>query len=117
MMKHFVEFLYPGFPILNASSKEVAEREIKQLPEGAIGYRFFDGSPDKKENLSGWTYKGKRVTWQQVKQALKDNPGCGAGKDYHREKVEELLLKMQGRDVVLTEGEQMIRLYEGDTVI
>lgn len=115
--RHFVEYLYPGAPMLNvSSSEEIVEREVTGLPEGAIGYRFFDGAPDNRENVSGWYYKGEKVTQQEVKKSLESAQGFGSGQEYHRERCEEMLLKMDGHDVVII-GKQMFRLYEGDTVL
>ncbi|MCI8832802.1 MAG: hypothetical protein HFJ19_01140 [Clostridia bacterium] len=111
--RHFVEYLYPGFPMINVSSpKEIVEREVTELPEGAIGYRFFDGKPDNRENVSGRYYRGKKVEWQQMTEKLEatDDP-------YETGLIKELLLKMDGHDVVITKDDQMFRLYEGDTVI
>ncbi len=116
-VRHFVEYLYPGFPILNVSSpEEIVEREVTELPEGAIGYRFFDGTPDKKENLSGWHYKGTKVEWHQMNERLQNIEEWATDVNYETHLMEEALRKMDGHDVVLI-GEQMIRLYEGDTVL
>lgn len=111
--RHFVEYFYPGFPMLNVSSPhEIVERKVTELPEGAIGYRFFDGTPDDRYNVSGRYYKGQKVEWQQMNEKLEatDDP-------YETGLIEKLLLKMDGQDIVVTEDDQMFWLCEGDTVI
>ncbi len=115
--RHFVQYLYPGAPMLNVSSpKEIVEREVTGLPEGAIGYRFFDGAPDNRENVSGWYYKGKKVEWSWMNERLQTINEWATDVNYETYLMEEALRKMDGHDVVLI-GEQMIRLYEGDTVL
>lgn len=78
MLKHYVEFLFPGFFLNEHEVKEVAERnpELIVVPEEAFAYRFFDqeetiGDGEKlveeRKNVSPLTYFGKVYTLEEVK--------------------------------------------------
>ncbi len=116
--KHFVEYLYlyPGSPIFNTFLEEVEEREVKQLPDGAVGYRFFDGAPDNRENVSGWYYKGKKVEWKWMKERLETIGEWAVDVNYERELLEKAIRKMDGHDVVLI-GRKPVILQAGDIVL
>ena len=42
MLKHYVEFLYPGLFVSEASVEEIAERDVKkvELPDNCFGFCF-----------------------------------------------------------------------------
>jgi hypothetical protein len=44
MLKHYVEFLYPGVQLIETSTMEVKNRgpSIIKAPKDCCGYRFFD---------------------------------------------------------------------------
>ena len=84
MLKHFVEFLYPGIIVCETSTKEIAERkpELITVPEGAFAYRFYDqvhtivdGELLKGEakNFSGYTYFGKAYSLEEVKRLFPES--------------------------------------------
>lgn len=78
MLKHFVEFSYPGIFFSEYSHEEIAERkpELVTVPKEAFAYRFFDqvqtvvdGEPltGERKNYSRYTYFGKVYTLEEVK--------------------------------------------------
>lgn len=78
MLKHYVEYLYPGILVSETSVKEVAERDVKavDLSDGCFGFRFFDRTvtvidgetlTGDRKNVSGWYYQGEKMTLEQVK--------------------------------------------------
>lgn len=82
MLKHFVEFLYPGAQG-SSQFKEVEERDAKTItvPVEASGYRFYDQEYDiekqeligEKKNYSGCTYYGKVYTFEELKKEHEKN--------------------------------------------
>lgn len=77
MLKHFVEFLYPGIIVCETSCEEIAERkpDLVTVPEHAFAYRFFDQEQavvndelltGSRKNYSGTTYFGKVYTLEEV---------------------------------------------------
>lgn len=81
MLKHYVEFFYPGSFMSESSAKEVSDRNatVTEIPQGAYGYRHFsreevtqDGELllGKAKDHSPMTYFGEVLTLEQV-QALK----------------------------------------------
>ena len=76
--KHYVEYLHAAIPFFKTSVEEVSERVVENVVLGGdkLGFRFFDktvayteeeplyGAP---RNLSGWYYKGERLSLQDVK--------------------------------------------------
>ena len=86
MLKHYVEYLYPGilFSISkafkpNSSFSEISERDVSKvsISENCIGFRFFDRTETvldgeilicHRKNISGWYYKGEKMTIEQVKE-------------------------------------------------
>lgn len=78
MLKHYVEYLYPGILFSETSVKEVAERDVKavDISDGCFGFRFFDRTvtvidgetlTGDRKNVSGWYYQGEKMTLEQVK--------------------------------------------------
>lgn len=78
MLKHYVEFSFPGAFFSEYSVKEVAERnpELITVPEGAFAYRFFDRIETvvdgetltgERKNFSPFTYFGTAYTLEEVK--------------------------------------------------
>lgn len=79
MLKHFVEFLYPGlWDQCEYSHEEIAERkpELVTVPNEAFAYRFYDQVQavvdgellkGERKNYSGYTYFGKVYTLEEVK--------------------------------------------------
>lgn len=78
MLKHYVEFLTPGLIVSNSSVEEIAERDPNkvELSDGCFGFRFFDRTEvvvdgetltGSRKNVSGWYYKGEKMTLDQVK--------------------------------------------------
>lgn len=79
MLKHYVEFSYPGVFLDEYSHEEISERkpELVNVPKGAFAYRFYDqeqvtiegellkGEP---KNYSAYTYFGKSYTLEEIKQ-------------------------------------------------
>lgn len=79
MLKHYVEFLYPGILFSESSIREIKTRNYKKLiriPKECYGFRFFDREEIKnsrevlkgnERNWSGTYYFGKLYTINQVK--------------------------------------------------
>ena len=82
MIKHYVEFIYPGIIVSESSSKLIKNRgSIVELPNSSFGYRFFDREEIKKngevlmgkrKNISHWHYEGKRYSLADIER-LKPN--------------------------------------------
>ena len=84
MVKHYVEYLYPGNIINQTSVSEIPRRIVKniKLSDDCIGFRFFDKTETvvdgetltgKKKNVSGWYYRGEEMTLQQAKESCRKN--------------------------------------------
>lgn len=78
MLKHYVEYFYPGILFSETSVDEIKERNPNKinLPENCYGFRFFDRIEIKKDdeilkgekkNISGIYYDGKVFTLEEVK--------------------------------------------------
>ena len=86
MLKHYIEFLYPGILFTETSAREVQIRDPStiQAPKECYGYRFFDrqeitlenekhkpetlnGEP---KNYSGTYYFGKTMTLEEIKREI-----------------------------------------------
>lgn len=78
MLKHYVEFSYPGAFFSEHSIKEIAERkpELVNAPEDAFAYRFYDREEvevdgellcGERKNFSAFTYFGKVYSLEEVK--------------------------------------------------
>jgi hypothetical protein len=118
MIKHYVEFLYPGILVSETSSREVKKREQpRQIPRNCFGYRFFDrreavvdgeklvGKPHK---FSGNFYFGEAMTLADVK------------KLQPRDNYKILIGNMESngyKRVVKTEFGQFMPIEKGDKVL
>lgn len=59
MIKHYVEFYYPGIIVADTSVCSIESRDQKiDMPKGAYGYRFFDR--EEIETSEGETLRGDR---------------------------------------------------------
>ncbi len=79
MLKHYVEFLYPGIFFVDTSIREVKTRNYKNLqriPKGCFGFRYFDKEEIKKsgeilegrkKNISGTYYFGEVYPINRIK--------------------------------------------------
>lgn len=78
MLKHYVEYLYPGIFVSETSVSEISERDVSkvEISDNCFGFRFFDrtvtvvdGEPlfGDRKNVSGWHYQGEKMTIEQVK--------------------------------------------------
>jgi len=50
MLKHYVEFLYPGILFAETECREVKSRDhrrLRKIPENCYGFRFFDRTETK----------------------------------------------------------------------
>lgn len=120
MLKHFVEYLYPGIIVSETSVEEVAERDVKkvEVSDSCFGFRFFDRTVSvvdgetltgDRKNVSGWFYQGERMTLNEVKERF------GNDRNYSI-----LISNMEnnGYDaVVKTRFGQFMPLNKEDTVI
>ena len=78
MLKHYVEYLYPGILFSETSVSEISERDVSKvsISDNCFGFRFFDRTvtvvdgeilTGNTKNISGWYYKGEKMTLEQVK--------------------------------------------------
>lgn len=79
MLKHYVEFLYPGILFSETSVREVKTRQykkLKKIPKECFGFRYFDKEEIKKcgdilrskeKNWSGLYCFGEVYTLDRVK--------------------------------------------------
>ena len=116
MLRHYVEYLYPGICVSETSTREVAERNaaLIAIPDRSFGFRFFsreevelDGEVlvGKPKDYSNWIYEGEELTLAQVKKRYPDK--------------DTLISNMEcnGYDrVVMTRFGQAMLLEEGDKV-
>jgi hypothetical protein len=118
VIKHYVEFFYPGSFVSETSRKPVPERDVPvDLPAGAYGYRFLSRSEvehdgetliGKDRNVGPMTYVGEILTVADIK-ALND------GRDYYT-----LLANMRINRwdrVVRTVRGNFQQLNDGDKVV
>lgn len=81
MLRHYVEYLYPGLIVNESSVKEIAERDEKkvEVTDNCFGFRFFDRTvtiidgetlTGERKNVSGWYYKGEKLTLDQLKKSF-----------------------------------------------
>ena len=120
MLKHYVEYLYPGILFSETSVKEVAERDVKavDISDGCFGFRFFDRTvtvidgetlTGDRKNVSGWYYQGEKMTLEQVK--------ATHGSDHN---YRMLISNMENNGygtVVKTKFGQFMPLNDNDTVL
>lgn len=119
MLKHYVEILSPGTVVCYSSVEEIAERDPNkvELTDDCFAFRFFDRTiivtdgktrTGSKKNVSGWYYKGEKMTLDQVKAA--NNTG-----EYNT-----LIFNMECDHldaVVKTDFGKFVELHENDVVI
>lgn len=79
MLKHYVEFLYPGFFCSGISVEEIDERDAKKVkvPDNCYAFRFFDMTVtvvdgeilrgDRKNESGYYYYQAEKMTLEQVK--------------------------------------------------
>ncbi len=78
VLKHYVEFAFPGCFFNEYESQEVPERnpEVINVPENAFAFRFYDRTEvtmdgelliGEKKNYSPWTYFGTAYTVEEIK--------------------------------------------------
>jgi hypothetical protein len=82
MIKHYIEYLYPGILFAESSDKEITERKLYSFPEACFAYRFYDIETSEGEhgtlvgprfNLSGYYYNGGQIyTPAEVEQNFPD---------------------------------------------
>lgn len=120
MLKHYVEYLYPGIIVSETSVSEIPERDVSkvEVSGNCFGFRFFDRTvtvvdgetlTGDRKNVSGWHYKGEKMTLEQVK-ATFGNDG----------KHDNLIFNMENNGyaaVVKTKFGQFMPLNDNDTVI
>lgn len=120
MLKHYVEYLYPGIIVSETSVEEISERDVSkvELSDNCFGFRFFDRTvtvidgetlTGDRKNISGWHYKGEKMTLEQVK------ANYGSDRNY-----ETLIWNMENNDypaVVKTKFGQFMPMNNDDTVI
>lgn len=81
MLKHYVEFLYPGILFGESSIREVDNRNPYSvtIPDEAYGFRFLDKEEiaiddeilkGKNKNVSGWYYQGRKMSIEDVKREM-----------------------------------------------
>ena len=81
MVRHYVEFYYPGSLFAETSTKEVARRDpaLVKLPKGAYGFRFFDRTEieeggetlmGERKNFSRFTYYGEEWPLERIEREL-----------------------------------------------
>jgi len=120
MLKHYVEFLYPGLLVSETSVEEIAERDTKkvEMSDSCFGFRFFDRTVSvidgetltgDRKNVSGWYYQGEKMTLEQVKASF------GNDRNY---RILISNMENNGYDaVVKTKFGQFIPLNDGDTIL
>lgn len=120
MLKHYVEYLHPGIIVSETSVREISERDVSkvEISDNCFGFRFFDRTvtfvdgemfTGKRKNISGWHYRGKKMTLNQVKATF--------GND---SKYSILISNMECNDVravVRTQFGQFIPLNDDDQII
>ena len=120
MLKHYVEYLYPGIIVSETSVSEIPERDVSKvnISDRCFGFRFFDRTvtvvdgellTGDRKNVSGWHYQGEKMTLEQVK-ATNGNDG----------KYDILISNMECNGwstVVKTKFGQFMPLESDDTVI
>lgn len=120
MLKHYVEYLYPGLLVSETSVSEIPERDVSkvEISDNCFGFRFFDRTvtvvdgetlTGDRKNVSGWHYQGEKMSLEQVKETF-----GGDGKH------ETLIWNMENNgyaSVVKTKFGQFIPLSDEDTVI
>jgi len=80
MLKHYVEYYYPGALFAETEIEEIKSRKDSlEIPDACFGYSFFDVEETtidgetlrgKPKNRSGMTYFGKKYTVSELKKLL-----------------------------------------------
>lgn len=122
MLKHYVEFCFPGSLMSETSTKEVGDRNAPvEAPQGAFGYRYFSREEvemegevliGKAKDRSPMTYFGEVFTLDQVKalepaknySILVSNMQCN--------KWDRVVRTVRGNFQPLHEGDRVIALAE-----
>ena len=85
MLKHYVEFLYPGMFTSETTKEEIAERNESHitLPKNSFGFRFTDREEVKLENgkvlkgefenSTGIYYEGRKMNLSQIKKEMPES--------------------------------------------
>lgn len=70
----YVEFYFPGLSVEGSCEREVSKRdseEVKNYPNYAIAYRFFDkDSSGEKVNFSNYYYIGEEYTKERYERSF-----------------------------------------------
>ena len=77
MLKHYVEYMFPGVRVQETSVREIPERDVSmvKISDDHIAFRFFDRNEavedgeilaGNRKNVSGWHYLGEKMTLKQV---------------------------------------------------
>lgn len=118
MVKHYIEFIYPGVFFSESNIKEINKRNPKsvEIPNAAFGFRFMDREEMELKsgeilkgdfkNISGWYYEGKKMTLKDVKMEMPAKNIL----------IDNMLLN-KWKSIVWTKFNQAIPLYENDVVI
>lgn len=117
MIKHYVEFCYPGIIVSETSSKECDNRNHLQIefPEGSDGFRFFDREVKegktgelvgKRHNISGWYYRGIVKTQADI---VYEQPDSILAKNMVNNKIEKVLMSIHGQALGLNEDDTVLR--------
>lgn len=104
MKQHYVEYL----TATNSTFyQEIAERRIEEMPKATVGYRFFDNSPEARENVSEWLYKVTRNGLEEQLKAFEKEPSA----DYWRKKLKKWIAKLENlgcNSVLINKDEQIV---------
>jgi len=118
MVKHYIEFIYPGAFFSESNIKEVNNRNPKsvEIPNTAFGFRFMDREEVELKsgeilkgdfkNISGWYYEGKKMTLEDVEKEMPDENIL----------IGNMILN-KWDSIIWTKFNQAIPLYENDVVI
>lgn len=117
MLKHYVEFLYPGIITSETTLKEVQDREPRNIsiPEEAFGFRFVDREEiELREEIlkgeyksqSGWYYQGRKMSLEDVKREMPE-----------KKILIDNMIYNSFDYIVWAKFGQAIPLYENDVVI
>ena len=117
MLKHYVQYLFPGILFDEYIEEEIADRNaaLVSVPNSAFGYRFFDKTEivfcgeklvGESKNFSPTTYFGTVYTLEEIKRQFPE--------------YQTLIDNMEANDwnqVVRTRTSTWKPLKEGDVVI
>jgi len=120
MLKHYVEYLYPGIIVSETSVNEIPERDVSKvdIPANCFGFRFFDRTvtvmdgetlTGDMKNVSGWHYQGEKMTLEQVKATY--------GNDGEHNILISNMENYGYAAIVKTKFGQFFPVRDGDTII